>query len=286
MTIAQNNRILILGGDERLAELVMLLKEKGYMVSTYGQERLQEKDIKEYEALEEAIENNDIIIGPIPFNFGDRINMKLSDKSVFTETFISLLKPEKTLFLGSPDLNFIDLAQKMNIEYFDYNKDECFQISNAAITAEGTIAIMINERKRTIYSSNILVLGYGRLGKMLSEYLKVFNPNLYVAARKNTDITWINQKGHKGIKINEIDRVIGSIDIIVNTVPAHIISNYLIDKMAKDVLIIDLASKPGGLDHSYAMRKKIKTIHSLGLPGKVAPKTAAKTIFETIFILH
>ncbi len=286
MIIDKTDKIMILGGDERIEELIKLYQREGYRISTYGHENLQLEGVKEYETIKEGIQENNTIIGPIPFNWGDKINMKLSGKAAFTESFINLLDPDKKLILGAPDSYFIDLAQKKKLAYLDYNKDECFQIFNAAATAEGAISVIINERNTTIYKSSILVIGYGRIGKVLAGHLKAFNPELYVAARKNTDVAWIDLNGYKGLKTDEIDKIIGDMDIIINTVPALIIPNMLVDAVKEDALIIDLASKPGGLDHSYAIGKGIKIIHALGLPGKISPKSAAKIIFDTIFILH
>ncbi|MGI5998504.1 MAG: dipicolinate synthase subunit DpsA [Lutispora sp.] len=286
MSIMKGEKILILGGDERLAELSKLLRYKDYTISTYGHENLREKNIKEYESLEEAIADNKIIIGPVPFNNGQKINMKLSNKTVLIDDLVKLIKSDKMLYLGYPDKFFIDLAASKGIQYQDYNIDENYQIYNAAITAEGAISIILKERNITIHDSRILLLGYGRIGKILSDYLKVFNDNLYVAARKNTDITWININGCKGIRLDVIDSIIEDIDLVINTIPFKVLSYSSIDKMDKNSLIIDLASKPGGLDHDFAREKGIKTIHALGLPGKTAPKSAAKAILDTILALH
>jgi len=286
MSIAKGEKILILGGDERLVELAKFLRHRGYTISTFGHENLGEKNIKEYETLEEAITVNEVIIGPVPFNNGQKINMKLSNKIALVDDLVKFLKHDKMLYLGYPDKYFIDLAERKGLIYHDYNSDENYQIYNAAITAEGAISIMLNERKISIHDSKILLLGYGRIGKILSKYLKVFNDNLYVAARKCSDITWINMNGCKGISLNDIDSIIEDIDLVINTIPAKVLSNSTIDKMDKYSLIIDLASKPGGLDHDYAREKGIKTIHALGLPGKTAPISAAKAILSAILVLH
>jgi len=286
MSIAKSDRILILGGDERLAELAKLLGNKGYTISTYGHENLREKNIMEYETLEEAINENKIIIGPVPFNNGQKINMKLSNKIARVDDFIRFVKSDKIIYLGYPEQYFIDLAESKGIKYQDYNRDENYQIINAEITAEGAISIILNERNITIHDSRILLLGYGRIGKILSNYLKVFNDSLYVAVRKNIDLVWIEMNGCKGIRLDNIDSIIKDIDIVINTIPAKVISNSSIDKMDKDSLIVDLASKPGGLDHDYARKKGIKTIHAFGLPGKTAPISAAKAILNTILVLH
>ena len=50
--------------------------------------------------------------------------------------------------------------------------------------------------------------------------------------------------------------------------------------MKKSCCIIDLASKPGGVDFDSARKHEIKADLALGLPGKVAPKSAAKYMYE------
>ena len=49
-----------------------------------------------------------------------------------------------------------------------------------------------------------------------------------------------------------------------------------------NIIIIDLASSPGGVDFIKAKEYNIKTIQALGLPGKVAPVTSAKYIKNTL----
>ena len=53
--------------------------------------------------------------------------------------------------------------------------------------------------------------------------------------------------------------------------------------MKKDVVIIDLASNPGGVDRKAAREKDLKVIWALSLPGKVAPLTSAEFIKETLY---
>ena len=53
-------------------------------------------------------------------------------------------------------------------------------------------------------------------------------------------------------------------------------------KLQSDALIIDLASKPGGVDFDTASRLGRKTVWALSLPGKVAPITAGDMIACTI----
>lgn len=72
-------------------------------------------------------------------------------------------------------------------------------------------------------------------------------------------------------------------DIIFNTVPHLILKEDNIKYIKEDCLIIDLASKPGGVDKEVAEKKKIKLIPALALPGKIAPVTTAEYMKQTIY---
>lgn len=69
---------------------------------------------------------------------------------------------------------------------------------------------------------------------------------------------------------------------MINTVPFLVIDSKKIDSFDKDILIIDLASNPGGIYKEYALSKNIKVITALGIPGKETPKAAGRYIKEII----
>ena len=56
---------------------------------------------------------------------------------------------------------------------------------------------------------------------------------------------------------------------------------YIVPKV-NEAILIDLASKPGGIDFEEANKLNLENYWALALPGKVAPKTAAKYIYESI----
>ena len=64
-------------------------------------------------------------------------------------------------------------------------------------------------------------------------------------------------------------------DVIFNTIPSMVLDGERILNINQDTLIVDIASVPGGVDLEKAKDLNIKVIWALGLPGKVAPKTAA-----------
>ena len=265
-----NKTICMIGGDERNNILAELLK-KEYIVKTYG-----EKDIKE------LLKNSDCVVGGIPFSRdNETINMGRPLEKVTVENLFTNMKDVKKLIAGSFSQKVKELAQKYQIELYDFLDDEDFAVYNAIPTAEGAIAIAIEKTKRTINDSNCVVLGYGRIGKCVADLLKGLHANVTVVARKDEDFAWIKAMGYTGKKYSDLEAILPSTDILFNTVPALVIQEEL-NYMRKDSLIIDLASKPGGIDFELAQAKGIEAELALGLPGKVAPKSVAEYMFNKV----
>ena len=107
--------------------------------------------------------------------------------------------------------------------------------------------------------------------------------NVYVAARKTEDIAWINALSYRAVRLNQLDEYMDNMDFVFNTVPSLILNKERLERLHRKALVIDLASKPGGVDFKWAEELGINTIHALGLPGKVAPVTAARIIKDTIY---
>lgn len=176
----------------------------------------------------------------------------------------------------------IPFYENKTIKNIDLLKLEKLTILNAIPTVEGTIKIAIEETETTIHESNILITGYGRIGKILCKSFNALGANVYCTARSDEDLTWIREERYTPIKYGEITNYAKEIDIIINTVPSLVIEEKIIKKLKKNCLIIDIASNPGGVDKNIAKLYKIKVITALGIPGKIAPETSAKYIKEII----
>lgn len=59
-------------------------------------------------------------------------------------------------------------------------------------------------------------------------------------------------------------------------------TSHVLDQLTREQLMIDLASMPGGVDFDYARKRELRVIHALGIPAKVAPKTAGNIIATAI----
>ena len=74
-----------------------------------------------------------------------------------------------------------------SVERLDLLKDPYYLAANAAITAEAALGILLKALSREITRANILILGWGRIGKCLTHQLHHLNANVTVYARKDTD---------------------------------------------------------------------------------------------------
>ena len=153
---------------------------------------------------------------------------------------------------------------------------------SALPTAEGTIQIAMEELATTIFGLNVLIIGYGRISKVLARLLKAMGANVTVSARKFSDLAWIETNGYTSVHTSSLSDALANCQLIVNTVPAVVLNENLLSRVPKGCLLIDLASKPGGIDFSTANSLGLRAIWALSLPGKVAPISAGKIIFNTI----
>lgn len=262
---------LVLGGDNRNLELANLLKKDGHNVYLSHVDGMN-------------FQESSIIIGPLPLSYdGNTLNAPFHSEKIILEDILTNIKKDQVFIAGNVDNGFMSKAEEYGITVIDYFKRENMQVLNAVPTAEGAIKLAIEHLPITIHNSNTLVLGFGRIGKTLSKMLQGIGGNVYVAARNYSDIAWIKNYGYTPILFWELDKHIHKMDIVFNTVPAMVLDRDLLFKLNKEALIIDLASKPGGVDFLAAEELGIKTIHALGLPGKTAPVSAARIIKDTIY---
>lgn len=280
-----NKNFAIIGGDLRIIKLAQMLAKDGNNIYTYGLEKSKELKSKDNivmcNKLEEAIEKSDIIIGPIPFSSdGENINAPFGDKKILIN---EIIHNNKMLIAGSIKPEICNLFENEGTEIIDIMKREELAILNAISTVEGTIEIVISNTSKIIQGSKILILGFGRIGKILAHKFTGISANVTCAARKSEDLAWIKAYGYRGTNINEIGKNLSEYDIIINTVPHLILTEEKIKYLKDECLLVDLASKPGGIDENAANKRKIKFIWALALPGKVAPVTTAEFIKDTIY---
>ena len=282
------NKFLVVGGDLRNVELANLLKEDGKIVYTYGM------NVNSSEALEKIVEDIEVVIGPIPFSRdGLTVNSTFIESKILIKDLFEKMKG-KILIAGNISEDVKKLAKIYNIEVIDVMKSEKLAVLNTIATAEGTIELMIANTDTIIFDSNVLILGFGRVAKTLANRLKGLVKSITCASREDDELAWIEVYGYEKLNLNdfvkcqESKKCLENYNVIINTIPSMIFDAEKLQYVNKEVLLIDLASNPGGIDKEETKKQGLKLIHALGLPGKVAPKSSARfiknIIYEVVFL--
>lgn len=281
--------ISIIGGDLRMVKLIELLSNDDFLVYTYGiensEELVENNNIKRCTTIAELVGSSEIIIGPLPMtNDSENLSAPFSDEKIsITELVSEMANKNKTFLAGKISENLEKKLKENDIQYIDLLKREELVVLNTIATAEGTIQLAMENTSRTIHGSNILIMGFGRVGKVLAKMLDGIGANVSCEARKNSDIAWIKAYGYNPIHLSELNGELGNFDLIINTIPFQILDEERLRYVKRNCTILDLSSNPGGVDRNAARKLGLKLIWALSLPGKVAPITSAEFIKETLY---
>ena len=161
-------------------------------------------------------------------------------------------------------------------------KDENVVQKNAHITAEATVAEILKYSAYSIYGQKIIVCGYGRCGKSVADLLAAMGAKVTILARSAKARQMARGNGHEAVDFSYGPEEVYGARTIVNTVPAQVIREPMIQEMHKDTVIIDIASRPGGVDLVAAERQEIKVVAALGLPGIYTTKSSAKVFADAV----
>ena len=273
----------VIGGDLRSAYLAGLLAADGYKVITSGFDGTDLPPcVTGCTNPAQAVSLADCVVLPLPVTTdGSTVNAPFSRMRIPLDQVLNGMTPGQVLVGGQISDTVRREAECRGLAISDYLRREELAVMNAVPTAEGAVQLAMEELPVTIHGAQCLVTGFGRVAKTLSRILVPLGAHVTVAARKCADLAWAESEGCRTMEISRLAQA-GDYDVIFNTVPVMLFDRDILKNMDKNTLLIDLASRPGGVDFNAAAELQIKTIWALSLPGRVAPKTAGKIIKETI----
>ena len=264
-----SKRIAVLGADPRQYWLAKALEQAGHSVAVYGVSGLE--DTKP--TLPQILLDAQVIVLPMPA-FDRSGSLQLGPgRSIATDALARLLPENAAVFGGllPPELPGVD-----------YAKAEAVAVYNAVCTAEGAIQKAMEHLPVTLWNSRCLVIGFGRIGKVLAHRLRGLEASVTVSARRPGDLAMIKSLGYTSDRTGSYEEGLQQYDCIFNTVPAMVLPEEHLRRTRQDCLLIDLASRPGGVDFSACTRLPRKALHALSLPGLAAPATAGRIISDHI----
>ena len=270
----------IIGGDTRLCWLAQYLAQAGHIVKIYGHEEndfVYEVPVVHCCDLETVLDGSHAcILGMPSMQDNDTVSAPYSRKKISYSKIIDYMSPTQILFGGI-------LPQATDkIRIFDYAKDESLLLYNAIPTAEGALQLLMENTPYVIHGSKIAVVGFGRIGQKTANLLVNMGAIVDIYTRNPESQTKAEVYGCHAKPIAAIVNTITSYHAVINTVPSPIFTSDILSKADKNTVFMELASAPGGFDLSTVKNKNLIYILANGLPGKVAPQSAAKYIQKTI----
>ena len=133
----------------------------------------------------------------------------------------------------------------------DYARQERFAVRNAVPTAEGAIQLAMENLPVTLHGLPVVVLGMGRLARALVPRLLALGARVAVIARRGEARAEAESFGARAFGFGRMGDIIGSVRLIVNTVPARILGMQELAKISPDALLLDISSAPYGAGSGY-----------------------------------
>lgn len=265
MQLIQN--FSILGGDRRQFYLAQQLMRAGFSVACHQVPGLDDTHAGLHDALQQA----EAVILPMPALLdGGHIR---SAQPLPVEAVRQSLPRGTRVFGGLlPEGLFPEHIQ------YDYAHDGSLAVQNAALTAEGALALALTELPCALSGNSVLVIGFGRIGTFLAEKLQRLGASVTTACRKQADLGRASACGYASVRTGRYERGLSQYDCIFNTVPAPVFTPAQLEQLCCPVF--DLASAPGGLPEDTPAPEFWHP--APGLPGRFAPESAARILKETI----
>jgi len=269
------------GGDLRDVILMKHFQGMGAKVFVLGSSPT-DLSVSEVDNMPEFLHAVDVVMAPMPGVDKDG-NLKgafLKSGLVLDDNFFQLLGPQKPLIIGVMPDNIYNKALQMGANIIRTAELDEIAVLNAIPTAEGAIQIALAESKRTLFGSKAIMFGLGRIGRILGRRLVLLGTEVYGVARRPASYAWGQDLGIKPLTECQFESIIPQAHFVFNTVPGLVVDEKILKMCKKDVIIIDLASAPGGVDFDSAKALGLKALLALGLPGKMSPESAGEILCQ------
>lgn len=283
-------KIAFLGGDGRQHTAAVKLSCGVWDIYEWGQDSSQKQGdgITNCDSIYDAILDASAVILPLPSSVdGITLNTQSAyvSNKVELATVVDAVNSECVIIGGRLPQSLLGRAMLRKIRCIDYFESEDFQIKNAYTTAEAALSVAMNALSKNIRDSKFAITGYGRIAKQLSRLLRALGAEVSVCARKSSDLAWAQLDGCKTEPLRDgilPEKLLRGYDVIFNTVPTPLFDEAFLERVDRNVLIIELASAPGGIDVFSARRLHSNVLWAASLPGKYAPESAGALIAECV----
>lgn len=265
-------KMLLVGGDRRMACLADLLEHQGFQVETMG---LRSGEIVHSDWA-------DAVLFAYPFSVRNGVIPTLTGEKLHPETILEKIGEKALLITGKGMEGYIRQETPRVKRYTDA---AVLEKRNAELSAEAAVCESMLHSRLALMDSNVLVTGYGLFGRALALRLKALNAKVWIAARREQQRQQAEADGMQTVSILEMADVLPEMNLILNTVPARIFAEFHFKQIPNDCWLLELASAPYGFDAESARTMGIACAQLPGLPARYSPESAAMALMEAVMEL-
>lgn len=259
-------QLIALGGDARMLGVLEAAKKAGWnTVYISGEQNLSDMP-----------DHADAVVLPWPHSFRD--DLLCGTQIAKTRTLESLCSCMLMIHGSGVDAQELpDAAHAI-----DPSQDEAFLRANAKLTAEGAIFRAMQRQGRALMGATVLITGFGRIAQELTVRLVALGAFVIVCARNEMQMRRAHELGAHPVPLSQAASACRQAEVILSTVPAHVLGKNELDKVSPDALVIELASAPYGMNMEMARHMGVNAVLESGVPGRYAPINAGSALFDVI----
>ncbi len=257
---------------------VFVTDQRQFYLSEYlGKNRrtIRETEISQSDFCEHLLAAADFVILPTPVS-------KINDYKLDISLIQQCLHDEQIVFGGKFPDEWKRSLDYRGICYYDLMEDPEVAFYNAQITAEATIALVISNSKYSVEGQKIMITGYGRCAKAAAVRLSALGARITILARSTQARKQATADGYVALDFAYGPQEACAAGTLINTVPACVVTERIIKELPSDVLILDIASAPGGCDLAAAAQYGHRVIPALSLPAIYTPGSSAGVFADAI----
>ncbi len=243
----------VFGADARFGLLTDMLSENGF-------------DARCISAAQEA-EGADILIAKYPFEAG------------CVECVMALPSGAKLILLNSGSPSPEETGGR---KFTCLSDDGVFALENAVLTAEGAVCAAMNHIPFALNAENILVIGYGRIGRSLTEILVGLRARVTVMSRREAGRLQALARGAMSVDADSMKAVLSDARVVFVTTPDRVLGRDELMRLSRSALLIDLSGAPYGVDMAECESLRLNARRESGVPGKYCPESAAKAMYRAV----
>lgn len=268
--------IAVVGGDEREQEISRLAARTGASVRSFG---IPEPDmpidgVTPAASLDAALDGATHLLLPIP-------GMSM-DGAIFAPAAagpirigarqLASMREPRQVILGTADDGLRAAAATSGATLHEYEQDQELMLLRTPAIVEGAIRAAVEATRFTIDANRAVVVGFGNISARLAVTLAALGAHVTVVARSPVQRAAARAAHLDAAPLDQLDTVAEDAPMLFSAVPASVVGEATLARLAPRALVMDLAAPPGGVDLDAARRLGHSAVWARGL-GRRAPVT-------------